>query len=503
MFAVCSDRFTGCVTSWFQGRPRDRPAGPPQGREGRWRACQRWVSVYQGGVQPPRDGTAALPPRQATICGRGPADVQAARAASTRTSTLGDVGQPGPQLVVRGSAPGSPTPGRRPRPAACRAPAAPAGRWPPAPGRPPPPSARTRHRPRPARRRPAATAAARRGRRSTGTGSSLLTSTLIRSPCGRSRPAHDRAGDDPHDRGPASPRAGTAPAVVITTCPAGGAASSAAGRPVSSSDSTSSSTSTGVEPVRSATSRWAASRSASARRALLALRSVGAGRQPVDRQAELVAVRADGRHATAHVGGAGLGQRRGQAGCAATAGRSSARPASARRPGRRRRRRRGAGCARRASPGRGRSAPRPRQLGVPHVERRRRGVVEPPADLAQQRVALAHDAVELQPAASYLTASATSVSSRNRRRSAGAPLTSVRSSGENTVTRTTPSRSRARPRRWRLTCTRLRPAGTSSASISDARPSSSRTSARTTAAVAPTRTSASAGAPRKLDSVAR
>ena len=35
-------------------------------------------------------------------------------------------------------------------------------------------------------------------------------------------------------------------------------------------------------------------------------------------------------------------------------------------------------------------------------------------------------------AASYLTASATSVSSRNRRRSAGAPLTSVRSSGENT-----------------------------------------------------------------------
>ena len=81
-------------------------------------------------------------------------------------------------------------------------------------------------------------------------------------------------------------------------------------------------------------------------------------------------------------------------------------------------------------------------------------------------------------AASYLTASATSVSSRKRRRSAGAPLTSVRSSGENTVTRTTPSRSRARDKRWRLTCTRLRPAGTSSASISDDRPSSSRTSAR-------------------------
>ena len=36
------------------------------------------------------------------------------------------------------------------------------------------------------------------------------------------------------------------------------------------------------------------------------------------------------------------------------------------------------------------------QPGVPHVERRRRRLVEPPADLAQQRVALAHDAIELE-----------------------------------------------------------------------------------------------------------
>ena len=51
-------------------------------------------------------------------------------------------------------------------------------------------------------------------------------------------------------------------AVVITTCPAGRWASSAVARSGSSSDRTSSSTSTGVESVRSATNRWAASRSA-------------------------------------------------------------------------------------------------------------------------------------------------------------------------------------------------------------------------------------------------
>ena len=34
---------------------------------------------------------------------------------------------------------------------------------------------------------------------------------------------------------------------------------------------------------------------------------------------------------------------------------------------------------------------------VPHVERRRRVCVEPAADLSQQRVALAHDAIELEP----------------------------------------------------------------------------------------------------------
>ena len=100
--------------------------------------------------------------------------------------------------------------------------------------------------------------------------------------------------------------------------------------------------------------------------------------------------------------------------------------------------------------------------------------------------------------------SATITSSRKRRRSAGPPFSRTRSSGENTETRSAPSRSRLRARRWRFTSTRVRPpvAGTS-ASISTSRPSWCTTSARTTAASRPRRTSASVPTPRKLSSSAR
>src|SRR5439155_3527699 len=91
-----------------------------------------------------------------------------------------------------------------------------------------------------------------------------------------------------------------------------------------------------------------------------------------------------------------------------------------------------------------------------------------------------------------------------RRRSAGPPFTGARSSGENTTTRSAPSRSRARRNGWRFTCTRSRPARVSSASTVDRRLSGARSiSARTTARSQPWRTSASRGAPRKDASVAR
>src|SRR5581483_7250547 len=97
---------------------------------------------------------------------------------------------------------------------------------------------------------------------------------------------------------------------------------------------------------------------------------------------------------------------------------------------------------------------------------------------------------------------ATNVSSRKRRRSPGPPFTSARSSGANTLTRNAPRRSRARCSRCRLTCTRLRPPLTISASSRSSRPSRS-PSARTTAAAAPSRMRASGGAPRNDDNVAR
>ena len=85
------------------------------------------------------------------------------------------------------------------------------------------------------------------------------------------------------------------------------------------------------------------------------------------------------------------------------------------------------------------------------------------------------------------------MSSRKRRRSPGPPLTTIRSSGENTVTRTVPNRSRTRCNFCLFTCTRLRPTACNSASISESRPSSWCTVARMIAWSAPTRINASPG----------
>src|SRR4051794_33941276 len=103
---------------------------------------------------------------------------------------------------------------------------------------------------------------------------------------------------------------------------------------------------------------------------------------------------------------------------------------------------------------------------------------------------------------SYRGCSATSVSSRKPRRPDGPPFTNSRSSGENTLARSTPSRSRVRWSRCLLTYTRPRPETASSASMSTSRPLFS-PSARITALVAPALINASVGAPRNDDSVAR
>ena len=97
---------------------------------------------------------------------------------------------------------------------------------------------------------------------------------------------------------------------------------------------------------------------------------------------------------------------------------------------------------------------------------------------------------------------ATNASSRYRRRSAGPPFTSSRSSGANTEIRNAPRRSRVRANFCLLTCTLPRPVEAISASMRSCRPSRS-PSARTIAEVAPDRTNASFGAPRNDDNVAR
>ena len=324
--------------------------------------------------------------------------------------------------------------------------------------RPPRPSARTRRRPRPARRRRAATAARRRARRVSGTGSSPVTVTA-RSPrlatSSTTVPALDA-----QRRARARPPPAARPAVVITTWP-GGRWREQRRRPAG--------VELGQHVVEHQHRRRAgplgdqavgAEPQRQRQRALLALRRVGARRQAVDRQRQLVAVRADGRHAAAHVGVAGLRPARRPARCAATAGRTPA-PTGVGAPAScvvglddERRRSRSTSVAR-ACPKR---SPTSASLASHTSSVVAVVVVERPPAWRSSVLRWRTMRSSSRRAASYFTASATSVSSRKRRRSPGPPLTSVRSSGENTVTRTTPSRSRARASRWRLTCTRLRPA---------------------------------------------
>jgi len=91
---------------------------------------------------------------------------------------------------------------------------------------------------------------------------------------------------------------------------------------------------------------------------------------------------------------------------------------------------------------------------------------------------------------------ATTESSMNARRTDAEPLTSERSSGENTVVRSTESRSRVRTTRLRLTCATERPTRFNSISMRNSRPSSPSSSARTNALSAPLRTTKSLLAPR-------
>ena len=90
---------------------------------------------------------------------------------------------------------------------------------------------------------------------------------------------------------------------------------------------------------------------------------------------------------------------------------------------------------------------------------------------------------------------AMSASSSQSRRSPGPPFTRIRSSGEKTLTRKTPSRSRALRSGCLLTSVRPRPVGEISASSNTSRRSTT-ASPRTMARSAPIRTMASLGAPR-------
>ena len=156
--------------------------------------------------------------------------------------------------------------------------------------------------------------------------------------------------------------AGSGPAVVSSTWPGGRWRRRAALRAGSSSENTSSSTSTGGssdalghQPVRGQAQR-------ERQGPLLALRRVGAGRQPVQAQLEVVAVRPDQAHLAPHLVGLRRGERLGQPG--RPPGRLVAHlappPPSHRRPGRRRPGRPGDRARRPARRGRDRCARRPR-----------------------------------------------------------------------------------------------------------------------------------------------
>ena len=357
----------------------------------------------------------------------------------------------------RAGAPASPTPGRRPHDEHGRRSRRTGRTW--AATRSPTASshARTRRRPRPDRRRPQRPHDAVEGRRRTGRRAGRRRHGR-RGPSARAvRPRSRRrhAVDDPQRRSGRGRRR-QPPAVVMTIWPAGRcerAAPPAGGR---ARTSTSSSTSTGVEPVRSATRRWAPRRRARASvRCSPCEAWVRAGSPSMDSSSS--------SRCGPTVDTPRAGRRRGRrpaprpARCAATAGRTSGRPRR-RRPAARRPRRRAAEPLDQRRPGVAEPLAGLGELGVPHVERRRPSSSSRPPTCAAACCAGARCGRARAGSASYLTASATSVSSRKRRRSAGPPFTSVRSSGENTVTR--PRRAgRAPARRWRLTCTGCGPAG--------------------------------------------
>ena len=416
----------------------------------------------------------------------------------------GDVAQPRSQRRSRGTAAGSPTPGSSTSTtSACRRRGHRAARAP----RPAAPTASSQ-RPNtpPTSAAPGAAAqrpdARRRGCRSAAPGSSSLT--------GHRLTAHvvaDVPGCDAQRSRSGAPPSGSAPAVVSTTWPGGRCRSSAAARPGRARRTRRRAPAPAATPIALGDQPVGGEAQRQRQRALLALRGVGARRHAVDRSAR--ARRGAARPSTRR----GARRRHGPrpaprpARRAATAGRTPARP----RVGRAgellvglgdQRARAGRRARRRAWPKRSpTSASLASHTSSVSADRRRRAG-RPPASAACCAGAGCDRARGAARRTS--TASATSVSSRKRRRSAGPSFTSARSSGENTVTRTTPSRSRGPAQALAVDQDPVAPGAVELGLDQRARARRrARTSARTTAASAPTRTSASVGAPRKLSSVAR
>ena len=196
-------------------------------------------------------------------------------------------------------------------------------------------------------------------------------------------------------------------------------------------------------------------------------------------------MRSDGRRRPDADRPGGLRPRRRPARAGATAGRTPARSRSGRRPAARTPRRRTGRGGRRASPGRARTAPRRRPAGVPDVERRRCVLVEPAGRLVQQRVALPHDPVELETPGVVLHGECDQRVVEEAAAFGGPPFTRVRSSGENTVTRTTPRRSRAARQPLPVDLDEVSPGRAELGLDRRHRPSASRTRARSTARSAP------------------
>ena len=264
----------------------------------------------------------------------------------------------------------------------------------------------------------------------------------------------------------------------------------------------------GGSPTRSVTDLVGGEAQRQRQRPLLALRRVGARRQAAEGEVESSRCGPTEVTRPAQVVVAGRGQGRGQPGAPPRRVVGQPRRRPARRPAARRPwPRSGVEVGR---PGRPRSRPSASPASTSLASQtssvqldlgRRAG--RRPASAGSLRWRRTRSSSRAEPVVAP-AAAATSVSSRKRRRSAGPPFTSARSSGENTVTRSAPSRSRLRTSRWRLTCTRLRP---------PARRAPPRPAARARRRAPPRpaprplrrprRTRASVGAPRKLSSVAR